>query len=160
MHISRLIDIQRHSASSDIVASALNDGEGAIVVIPPRSDLTDDLVQGPREDVGGTRDEKDLSRIADFVGEVVDSAVCDLLTEVVATTEARGGGEGALVWPRYLESGVWIRPGDEGACGCAVACRVGKDGSILASGVHCIGACVGGCGESVGEEPRCEGKED
>lgn len=130
------------------------------MVIPPCSDLTDDLVHGPREDVGGARNQKELFRIADFVGEVVDGAVCDLLTEVVAAAETRGGGDGALVWPWYLESGVWIRPGDDGACGCAVACRVGKDGSILASGVHGIDANIGGGGESVGEEPRCQGKED
>ena len=155
MHINCLIDIQRHSASSHIVASTLNDGKGAIVVIPPRSDLTNDLVHGPREDVGGARDEKELFRIPDFVGEVVDGAVGDLRTEVVATAEMRGGGDMALIWPWYLESGVWIRPGDDGACGCALACRVGKDGSILASDVHGIEANVGGGGESVGEESRC-----
>ena len=82
------------------------------MVISPRSDLTDELGQSPREDIRGARNEKDLFRIADFVGEVVDGAVCDLLTEV-ATVEIRGGGEGALVWPRYLESGVWIRPGTD-----------------------------------------------
>ena len=125
------------------------------MVIPPRSDLTNDLVHSPREDVGGARDEKDLFRIADFVGEVVDGAVCDFLTEVVATVEVRRGGEGALVWPRYLESGVWIRPGDEGAGGCALACWVGKDGRPLASGVHCIEASVRGDGGGVGKEPRC-----
>lgn len=125
------------------------------MIILPRSDLTDDLGQGPREDVGGARDEKNLFRIADFVGEVVDGALCDLLTEAVATVEVRGGGEGALVRPRYLESGVWIRSGDEGAGGCALACWVGKAGRPLASDVHCIEDSVGGDRESVGEEPRC-----
>ena len=67
------------------------------MVIPPRSDLTDNLVHGPREDVGSTRDKKDLFRVTDFVGEVVDGAVCDLLTEVVATAKTRGGSDGALV---------------------------------------------------------------
>lgn len=123
--------------------------------MPPRSDLSDVRVQSPREDVGGARDEKELLRIADWVVEVVDIAVCDLLTEVTTTVETRGGGEGALLSSRYFKSGVWIRPGAEGACGCAVACRVGKDGRPLASGVHCIEACVGASGESVGEEPRC-----
>ena len=122
------------------------------MVIPPRSDLPDEFGQGPREDVGGARNKKDFFRVADFVGEVVDGAVCDLLTEV-ATVEIRGGGEGALVWPRYLESGVWIRPRNDGACGCALACRVGKDGRPLASGVHCVEASVGCDRESVGEEP-------
>ena len=146
--------MQHHTASSPIVASTLNDAKGAIMVIPPRSDLTDDLGQGPREDVGSARNEKDLFRIADFVGEVVDGALCDLLTEVVAAVERRGGGEGALVRPRYLESGVWIRPGDNGTGGCALACRVGKDGRPLASSVHYIEASIGGDGESVSEEPR------
>ena len=156
VHISRLNNsIQHHSAHSRIVASRLNDGEGAIVFTPPRFDLTDERVHGPREDVGSALDEKDLLRIADWVEELVDMAVCDSLTEVIATVETRGGGEGALLSSRYFESGVWIRPAAEGACGCAVACWVGKDGHRLASGVHCIEASVGAGGESVGEEPRC-----
>ena len=124
------------------------------MVIPPRSDLPDEFGQGPREDVGGARNEKNFFRIADFVGEVVDGAVCDLLTEVAAV-ETRGGGDGALVRARYLESGVWIRPGDDGACGCALACWVGKNGRPLASGVHCIETSIGRKGESVSEESKC-----
>lgn len=40
------------------------------------------------------------------------------------------------------------------ACGCAVACRVGKVRRPLECGVHCIKARIEGGGESVGEEPR------
>ena len=69
--------------------------------------------------------------------------------------ETRGGGEGALVWPRYLESGVWIRPGTDWACGWALTRWVDKDGRPLASGVRCIKASVRADGESMGEEPRC-----
>ncbi len=86
---------------------------------------------------------------------MVDIGVCDLLTEVISTAETRGGGEGALLSSRCFKCGVWIRPGAEGACSCAVAWRVGKVGRVLASDVHCIEACVGAGGESVGEEPRC-----
>ena len=81
--------------------------------------------------------------------------MCDLPTDFITTAEMRGGGEGALLPFRYFESGEWIRPRAEGACGCAVACRVGKVGCPLESGVHCVEASVGACGESVGEEPIC-----
>ena len=63
VHWSRLINIQRHSAPFCIEASPLNDGGGAIVVMPQRIDPKDDRVHRPREDVGGARDEKDLLRI-------------------------------------------------------------------------------------------------
>lgn len=106
VHISRLFNIQRHSAHSPIIASTLKHGVGAIGISPPRIDLTDVRVEGPREDVGCARDEKGLCRIADWVGEVVDIAVCNLLTEVITTAERRGGGEGALLRCRYFESGV------------------------------------------------------
>ena len=81
--------------------------------------------------------------------------MCDLPTDFITTAEMRDGGEGALLSFRYFESGEWIRPRAEGACGCAVACRVGKVRRPLESGVRCIEASVGGVGESVGEEPRC-----
>lgn len=111
---------------------------------------------------------------------MVETAVCDFLTDWITTAEMRGGGKGALLPFPCFESGPWIRPRVEGACGWAVACRVGKVRRRLECGVHCNEASIGGggervrkvrrpleCavhsneasvrggGESVGEEPRC-----
>ena len=94
-------------------------------------------------------------RLADCTVEVLEITVCDLATDFITTAQMRGGGEGALLPFRYFESGEWIRPRAEGACGCAVACRIGKVRRPLESSVHCIEASVGGSGESVGEERRC-----
>ena len=125
------------------------------MALPPRGDLIGPRVQRPREDVDGTGEEKGVLRIIQWRVEVVDIEVPDFPKDFITTAKMRGGREGTLLSSRYFESGEWIRPGAEGACGCAVACRVGKVRRPLEGGVHCIEASVGACGESVGEEPRC-----
>ena len=130
-------------------------GDSVIGVTPKRSDGNYIHVQRPREDVDGARDKKVLLRVVDGIGEVLETTLSNLPTDFITRAEMRGGGDGALLPSLHFESAEWMRPGAEGACGWAVACRVGKVGRPLRSCVHCIEANVEACLESVGEEPRC-----
>ena len=102
-------------------------------VLPPRVDVNGLRVQRPRENVGDTLNDKDLLRIAEESGVVVDNTLFDLPTSLSMTAWISGGGHGAPLPSQCFERAERIGPGAEGACGCAVACRVGKVGRPLGS---------------------------